>query len=306
MNSHSLSVAPGALVEHFPPLLPQTRPWQKWLSLGLSLALLTGVAWKLGGIGFANALRDVPGSPLFWIAFASYYFALPASEFLIFKRLWNIPRAGFKALIRKLIFNEILFGYSGEAYFYTWARRHARLAAAPFGAIKDVSILSAVAGNLITLIMLVVAWPQLGNVVPGFHGQAVLFSAAVLLGLSLTAFLFRRRIFSLPVHQLRMIFAIHIARLLATLSLSGLMWKSALPDIAIGWLVILATLQLLVSRLPFVPNKDLAFALIALYLTGQNGAIGPLIGTIAILILLAHFTCGSLIMLGDIKAGRKS
>src|SRR3546814_14938666 len=165
MNSHSLSIAPGSLTEPFPPLLPQARPWQKWISLGLSLALLAGLAWKLGDVGFANALRDLPGSLLFWIAFAGYYFALPASEFLIFKRLWNIPRAGFKALIRKLICNEILFGYSGEAYFYTWARRHAHLAAAPFGAIKDVSILSAVAGNLITLILLVVAWPQLGNVV---------------------------------------------------------------------------------------------------------------------------------------------
>lgn len=306
MNSHSSSVAPGSLAEHFPPLLPQTRPWQKWISWGLSFALLTVLVWKIGDLGFANALRDVPSNPLFWVAFASYYLALPASEFLIFKRLWNIPRAGFKALIRKLICNEILFGYSGEAYFYTWARQHAHLAAAPFGAIKDVSILSAVAGNVITLIMLAVAWPQFGNVVPGFHGQAVLFSAAFLIGLSLIAVLFRRRIFSLPGRQLRMIFGIHIARLLATLSLSGLMWKSALPDIAIGWLVILATLQLLVSRLPFVPNKDLAFAVIAFYLTGQNGAIGPLIGSIAILILLAHFTCGSLIMLADIKAGRKS
>src|SRR3546814_18052308 len=79
--------------------------------------------------------------------------------------------------------------------------------------------------------MLVVAWPQLGNVVPGFHGRAVLFSAAILIGLSLIAFLFRRRIFSLPARQLRMIFGIHIARLLAALSLSGLMWKSPLPDI---------------------------------------------------------------------------
>src|SRR3546814_6777976 len=87
---------------------------------------LAGLAWKLGDVGFANALRDLPGSLLFWIAFAGYYFALPASEFLIFKRLWNIPRAGFKALIRKLICNEILFGYSGEAYFYTWARRQDR------------------------------------------------------------------------------------------------------------------------------------------------------------------------------------
>ncbi|MGO8609832.1 hypothetical protein ACC848_43530, partial [Rhizobium johnstonii] len=50
-------------------------------------------------------------------------------------------------------------GYSGEAYFYAWARSRARMVAAPFGAVKDVSILSAIAGNTITLTLFAFAVP---------------------------------------------------------------------------------------------------------------------------------------------------
>src|SRR3546814_5355045 len=78
-----------------------------------------------------------------------------------------------------------------------------------------------------------------------------------------------------------MIFGVHIGRLMLTTLLSGVMWHSALPAVSMGWLLILATLQLLVTRLPFVPNKDLVFASVALFLIGHDGAIGPLIAMIA-------------------------
>ena len=58
--------------------------------------------------------------------------------------------SGLIALHKKRISNEVLLGYSGEAYFYAWARQRSQMVAAPFGAVKDVSILSAIAGNAIT------------------------------------------------------------------------------------------------------------------------------------------------------------
>jgi hypothetical protein len=63
------------------------------------------------------------------------------------------------ALHKKRISNEVLLGYSGEAYFYAWARQRTQMVAAPFGAVKDVTILSAIAGNAITLIMMIAALP---------------------------------------------------------------------------------------------------------------------------------------------------
>ncbi|WP_216075134.1 hypothetical protein, partial [Acinetobacter baumannii] len=85
--------------------------------------------------------------------FALYYVGPPTFDYVIFKRLWHIPLAGLVALHKKRISNEVLFGYSGEAYFYAWARQRTQMVAAPFGAVKDVMILSAIAGNAITLIM---------------------------------------------------------------------------------------------------------------------------------------------------------
>lgn len=306
MVSQALGATPGAWAERLRPLLREPRPWQKYMSLGLSVALLAALGSKLASIGFAELLRGVPASPLFWAAFGVYYLALPASEWLIFRRLWNIPPGGFAALLRKLVSNEILFGYSGEAYFYSWARRRAEMTAAPFGAIKDVSILSAVAGNLMTLAMLALAWPVIGQVAPELHGRTVALSAALIIGLSLALLAFRHRVFSLPRSELRMIFGVHTGRLLLTTLLSGIMWHSALPSVPMGWLLILATLQLLVTRLPFVPNKDLVFASVAIFLIGHDGAIGPLIAMIAGFILLVHLFLGLVLTLFELVMAHRT
>jgi hypothetical protein len=306
MASRALRTTPGIRAERLRPLLQERQPWQKFLSLGLSLALLAALGSKLASVGFSDLLRGVPASPIFWIGFSAYYLALPASEWVIFRRLWNIPTAGFAALLRKLVSNEILFGYSGEAYFYGWARRRATMAAAPFGAIKDVSILSAVAGNLMTLAMLALAWPAIGRMAPEFHSRTMALSAVLMIAMSLALLAFRHRIFSLPRAELRMVFGVHIGRLLLTTFLSGLMWHSALPMVSMGWLLILATLQLLVTRLPFVPNKDLVFASVAIFLIGHDGALGPLIAMIAGLTLLVHLALGAVLALTELATAHRA
>jgi hypothetical protein len=281
-------------------LIPEDRKWQRWLSGGISLALFATILWKLRDFGFRGAIETLPEAPLFWFSFAGYYLALPSSEWLIFRRLWNLPAAGFTALLRKLVSNEVLFGYSGEVYFYAWARRHARLVTAPFGAIKDVSLLSALAGNLVTLAMVGLAWPLIGRVAPQFHPDAVLLSSAALISLSMAVLAFKSRIFSLSGADLKMIFAIHLARLLVTTILSGVMWHAALPGVPLVWLILLATLQLLVTRLPFVPNKDLVFASLAIFLIGHDSQVAALVAIIAGLILAVHLTIGGLVVLTEL------
>jgi hypothetical protein len=280
--------------------------WQRWLSGGISLALLVTILFKLSSFGFARAWATIPESPYFWAAFVAYYVALPGSEWLIFKRLWNIPAAGFTALLRKLVSNEVLLGYSGEVYFYTWARRHAQLVAAPFGAIKDVSILSALAGNLMTLAMLALAWPLIGQVAPQFHGQAVFLSATVIVAMSVAVFLLKNKILSLPSRDLWFIFAVHIARLVVTTLMSGLLWHIALPGEPLGWLVLLATLQLLVTRLPFIPNKDLVFASLAVFLIGHDSEVTALIAMIATTILATHLIIGGVLAIADLFETREA
>ncbi len=300
-----MATCPMNEMDRFPlPMLPELEVkrfnWQAWLSAILSLAFAVTVVWKIKDFGFAEALDTLPASLTFWLAFAGYYLALPSSEWMIFRRLWGLPAAGFVALLRKMVSNEVLLGYSGEAYFYTWARKHAQLVTAPFGAIKDVSILSALAGNMITLSMMVAAWPLVGTIAPQFHARAVLLSAGIIIAVSMAVLLFRSRIFSLQGSELKAIFGVHVARLIVTTMLSGVMWNAALPDISLVWLVLLATLQLLVTRLPFVPNKELVFASLAIFLIGNDGTVAALIAMIASCILATHLLLGGVLMGADL------
>src|SRR5579862_1424091 len=180
------------------PLIVTGRNWTTWFGTLVSLLVLGVVAWDLRGIDLHLAIAMIPAGPAFWLAFLAYYCASPVSEWVIFRRLWSIPPEGFGALMRKLVSNELLLGYSGEVYFYAWARRHGRVEAAPFGAIKDVTILSAMVGNLATLVMLVAAAPLLGALHLGVDNRLFAISVAIMLGTSLAAMLVRRRLFTLP------------------------------------------------------------------------------------------------------------
>jgi len=286
--------------EQLPPLTLPSRSWKRWLSAGISLALLIAIIVKLQGLGLAGIRHIAPRSPIFWACLASYYLALPVSEWIIFRRLWNLPLSGFGALLRKLVSNEVLLGYSGELSFYAWARRHGALTAAPFGAIKDVSITSALAGNIATLVMMILAWPFLADF-PAIVGQDnFLLSIGLILTLSLVPVLLGRKIFSLPRRDILCVLGIHLARLATTTTLLGLMWHSALPGVAMTWWIVLAALHLLVTRLPFVSNKDLVFANIALLVVGDHSDVGTLLALIATTILLAHLSIGGLLAVADL------
>ncbi len=298
MASRALAV--GTPYDHeLPALEIRPRQWQAWLTRSISAALLITVVLRLQNFGFAASIAALPKSFGFWLAFAAYYLSLPFSEWLIFRRLWRLPAKGIAALLRKLVSNEILLGYSGEAYFYAWARQHAKLVATPFGAIKDVSILSALAGNLITIVMLAISWPLVNDLAPALHGQTIAASSAFVLGVSFVILAFRNRLFSLESSALGFIFSIHIARLLVTTILAGIMWHLAMPGVPLLWLVILATLQLLVSRLPFVPSKDLVFASLAVFLIGNSSTVSIVVTMIATAIVMTHLVLGALLILPE-------
>lgn len=277
-------------------LRPQDRPrWPggvRLLSSVLSLLVIASVIYAMRGVDLHAILALIPASPLFWAVFAVSYLAIPGADWLIFHRLWGVGPSAFGALVRKLIYNELLLGYLGEAYFYTWARRRVALEAAPFGAVKDVAILSAVAGNILTLLMLAVAWPLASATQLGLQTRSVVLSLTVVLITSMAAVLWRRRIFSLPRAQLGYVFAIHVGRIIAVTALSALLWHLVLPFVPLVWWLLLATIRLLVSRLPFVPNKDVVFAGLAVFMLGHEVEVASLLTMMAGLILLAHLLVG--------------
>lgn len=264
------------------------RRWPMILAAALTVAMIVGLARELFGSGLAGLTRAVPGDPRFYICFALLYLAAPTGDFAIYRRLWRIPWSGFAALNKKRIANDVVLGYSGEAYFYAWARARARMVAAPFGAIKDVSLLSAVAGNGATILLCLIALPLGYQLISPPILRTMVASATLTIAISVLILAFSRRIFSLPRNDLWAIFFIHCARIAASSILLAFAWHFAMPAVPIGMWLFLSAGRLLVSRLPLVPNKDLLFANFAILVIGQDRALSEMIAFTAALTLLVH------------------
>jgi hypothetical protein len=250
MPDQTLALAPTGTFA-FEPQDRKAKPAPRGI-FGTMLSLLVAGAaiYQMRELDVATILALVPTSLTFWSLFAFSYLIGPASDWLIFHRLWGIGANAFGALVRKLIYNELLVGYLGEVYFYGWARQNLHLVTAPFGAVKDVAVLSAIAGNVTTLVFLAVAFPKLLPLHD--HTTAIALSLAFVIGTSLAVMLLRRSLFSLQRKELNMIFAVHLFRILATTVLSAALWHLVLPDVELGWWLILVTIRLLISRLPFL------------------------------------------------------
>jgi len=267
---------------------PGIAGWGAWagglLAAGLSAAALTQLS-RVSSEALA-ILRNL--SPLVWAVFAVLCLVQPVADMVIFRRLWRLPIRSFAVVLRKVVINEFLFGYSGELYFFLWAKRQPELSRTPFGDIKDVNILSALGGNVLTLIMLPISAVALQRVdLTRMLGPA-LWPGVALVALSFGALLFGRRVFSLPRRELAYVASVHLVRLLASSCLTLLLWRLALPDVALGVWVVLLTSRLLLARLPFVANKDLVFANLVLALFGAASPTAQLLATLSLLTLLTH------------------
>jgi hypothetical protein len=113
-------------------------------------------------------------------------------------------------------------------------------------------------------------------------------SAAVTFAITLPFLFLSHRLFTLPRGQLRWIFGVHCARLIAGSLLIAASWHFGMPAVSFGTWLILAAARLLVSRLPLVPSKDLLFANLAILLIGHGSALSALIAFTSALTLVVH------------------
>ena len=295
---------PGSIIDP-EPLIRSSRNWTRWAGPLVSILILIVALDQFRRLDRAALWALLPVRPIFWLTFLFYYTAGPLSEWIIFRRLWKIPLEGFGALMRKLVSNEILLGYLGEVYFYAWARRNARITGAPFGAIKDVTILSALVGNAVTLVMVLFAIPLFNAIDTGARRWDIIGSILFMLGSSLAVMIARNRLFTLPRQELWRVAFIHLLRIVATTLLAAAMWHMLLPTVALGWWILLGTLRQLVSRLPFLPNKDIVFAGIAAFFVGAGNEIASAMALMATLILAAHLLVGMVLGTAELlKEGR--
>lgn len=269
----------------------------RWATPALSIALLAAIAWRLRDIDIRDA---IPTNPVFWVVILAYWGAPIVADFVIYRRLWAIPLEGLVALARKQVGNALLFDLLGEAYFYGWARKKLNMATSPFGAVKDVTILSAMVGNGCTLILMALAWPYIGDLDLGVAGTAVAASIGVVVLVSILIVAFGKRLFSLSKGDLWWVAGVHLLRVLATTGLIALAWSLYAPKIAFGIWALLATAKLMASRLPLFVNTEVIFANIVIWFLGRNSEIEQVVGVVTILILLIHLVAAAALAIGDL------
>lgn len=284
--------------------------WQRLAAAALSVAVLGFLAQAIVALGWRAVLDVLPGNPLFYLLLATAYLALPGSELLIFRRLWGVRWSSLGVFVKKRVLNDALFGYSGEAWLYFWARNRARLRDRALAGVKDVAITSALAGNLATLLLVLVALPlmrdgTLAELLSGEAARAGAIGVAVVMAASVLVLLFRGRLLSLPPRDNRMAFAVACGRLVTAGALVLLAWWIALPHVGLGVWLLLGALRLVISRLPLVPNKDLLFTAVGVSLTGAaQPQIAALLAATAAMTLIFHLISYAVVQGADLLRQR--
>jgi hypothetical protein len=152
----------------------------------------------------------------------------------------------------------------------------------------------------VTLAMVAISAPLFRSLHLGLDGKAFVLSTIFVTFVSLAALLLRKRLFTLPRRELWIITGIHFARILVTILLAAVMWHILLPAVALTWWLLLGTLRQLVSRLPFLPNKDVVFAGLAVFFVGNDASIASAMTLMAALILAATLLVGAVLGISEL------
>lgn len=233
--------------------------------------------YRLTSVGWGDVLDNLPQSPWFYVFFVLRFLALPVSELAIYEIVWRVPLLRhFFVFIRKRVYNFAVMGYSGEAFLTLWARRRLDLSDKTIiVGVKDNNLLSAFASNSATVILIffLAATGGLQAGLNAFPGAGVLFAIAFLTAgtLAVAVMVFRRKLIALPPGVMPMLLSVHAVRQILIIALHMAMYAAALPGAPLeAWLIFIA-MQLVLSRIPFLPNQDVVYLTAAL-------ALSPILG----------------------------
>ena len=276
--------------------------WWNLAGVTVSVGLVAAILVQLEGAS-AQALTMITQMPLaVWPAMVLLYLTQPICDFAVYRRTWNLPLSGFGVLLRKNVINEIVLGYSGQAYLYVWARRTSGPDVAPFAAIKDASIISALLGNLLTLVLTAVSVTQLTELGLVKQLGPALWSGLIPIAISIGLVAFGRWVFSLSPRLLLFVTGAHALRIVVSTALTVMIWRLALPEVTSElWLVLMAV-RYLVSRIPLLANKDLVFGNLMVFLLGPQAPVAVLLAALALATLLMHL--GVILILGAVTLVR--
>jgi hypothetical protein len=244
------------------PFGKKVMTWSQRLFLA---AILVWLIFQLTEIGWGRVWRDLPTNPLFYLLFILMYFQLPLFEVLIYRVTWVFRSLrSIPIFLLKRVYNTDLLGYSGEVYFYIWARKNFSLEDREiFLIIKDNNIISSIASTIVafTLLSVFLFTGQIRILEWIVDQNQAYFWGGVVLTI-LIAFLFikfRQFVITMPLKKAYRIFGIQMFRLILLHTMNVLMYYVVIPDAPLYVWFTLISVEIILSRIPFLPNRDLIF-----------------------------------------------
>ena len=231
--------------------------------------LLAGVLifflYRFTQIGWGRVWKALPEQPLYYVILLVMYVLYPVGDAIVYGRLWRTSvRRCLPVSFRKRVLNQDLLSFSGEVYFFDWARRHVpQPGGVLWRTIKDnliiTSVVSIGTASLILTASLLTVPPQM---LQELQNTRALYAAGGFVVLALaagTAVRFRKALLSVSSTALGLMLGVHAARFVAGRVLQVLQWWVVVPDTSLQTWLVLLSLLVLTSRIPFVPASDLVF-----------------------------------------------
>lgn len=228
-------------------------------------AILVWLVYELTAIGWGNVWKSLPVNPVFYLLFLFLYFQLPFFEVLIYRITWTFDwLKSVPVFLLKKIYNKDVLGYSGEVYFYLWARKAMDLRDSEIlKTIKDNNIISSVASTLVAVALLsIFLFTDQIKIVEWFarQEQAYFWGGAIFLVVLMAVFVkFRHQVISMPMKSAFSIFGIQTFRLVLGQAVNVLMYYVVMPETPLYIWFTLLSVEIVLTRIPFIPNRDLIY-----------------------------------------------
>ncbi len=246
----------------------------RWARRIFLAAMIIWLLYQLTEIGWNNVWKSLPVDPLFYALLLVLYFALPVSLLFVYGQIWKFPKLkGFLVFLLMKVYNQNVVGYSGEVYLYLWARKNVgKREIDILKDIKDNNILSSISSTIIAVGLLsafvLTDQIKLFKWLPTPNSWYISAGIIALIILGFVLYKFRHFIISMRFKTAGSIFAIHSVRLLLIQFVQILQWHIELPHIPLHIWFTFVAIQLIMSRIPFLPNQDLLFFGASIKLTG--------------------------------------
>lgn len=270
---------------------PRGRRILRVVQTALTIGIILFLVWKLRAVEFREVLQGLPQNPGFYVLLVALYFLLPTIQILAYRSVWDFRLgAGIKAFIKKRILNKDVLGYSGEVYLFAWAQKQVDLPRrALMESVRDMNIISAAASTLMAVLLLAFFVLEgrinIQDLIGERQAFALVGAGVFTIILLLIIFTRRRWLFSMPWRATRIVFGLHITRVLLRQVLEISMWHLAMPEVPLQTWFTYAALSIIVTRIP-ISNQDLLFMGLGVSIAGamtvSEAHIAALFGAVAL------------------------